>query len=98
MGNDFFAVSDFPTATFQAEIFADPSGDSQYVAEGSLTLKGVTVPVTLPFLLELDQNKASMQGELSLNRQDFGIGANLPDESNLGFGVEVKVTLEAVRQ
>lgn len=98
MGNDFFAVSDFPTATFQAEIFADPSGDSQYVAEGSLTLKGVTVPVTLPFLLELDQNKASMQGGLALDRQDFGIGANLPDESNLGFGVEVNVTLEAVRQ
>lgn len=98
MGNDFFAVSDFPTATFQAEIFAEPSGDGQYLAEGSLTLKGVTVPVTLPFLLELDQKKASMQGSLLLNRLDFGIGDNMPDESNLAFGVAINVTLEAVQQ
>lgn len=98
MGNDFFNVAEFPTATFNADIFAAPDGDNQYLAEGTLTLKGATVPVSLPFQLELDQDKAVMQGAVTLSRQDFGIGANMPDETNLGFAVEISVALEATRQ
>ncbi|MFY0596101.1 MAG: cytochrome b/b6 domain-containing protein [Cognatishimia sp.] len=97
MGADFFDVAGFPTAQFSAEIFADPNGDEQYLAQGTVTLKGVSVPVTLPFQLAIDQNIATMRGQTSLNRQDFGIGDNMPDETNLGFGVEVVIELTAER-
>lgn len=97
MGNDFFNVATFPTATFQADILSDSDGDNQYIAEGTLTLKGATVPVTLPFVMEVDQNTATMEGSVSLDRQDFGIGANMPDETNLGFGVDISVALQAQR-
>ena len=38
-----------------------------------------------------------MTGTLSLNRLDFGVGANVPDDKTLGFDVEVSVTLTATR-
>lgn len=97
MGADFFDASSFPTAQFQADIFAEPTGDEMYRAEGTLSLKGTTMPLTLPFTLSLDQNGAAMQGAVSLNRTDFAIGATMPDESNLGFGVDVRVALDATR-
>lgn len=95
MGADYFDSANFPTAQFRAEIEKLADG---YEADGTLTIKGQTVPVTLPFDLELDGNTAKMTGGLTLNRLDFGIGKSLPDESSLGFAVEVSVELEAVRE
>ncbi|MBY6138491.1 cytochrome b/b6 domain-containing protein [Leisingera daeponensis] len=94
MGADYFDSANFPTALFQAEIEKLAEG---YEAVGMLTIKDQTVPVTLPFDLELEGNTARMTGGLTLNRLDFGIGKSLPDESSLGFAVDVAVELEAVR-
>ncbi|AHD00876.1 cytochrome b/b6 domain-containing protein [Leisingera methylohalidivorans] len=94
MGADYFDSANFPTALFKADIEKLAEG---YQAAGTLTIKGQTVPVTLPFDLELEGNTAKMAGTLTLNRLDFGIGKSLPDESSLGFAVDVPVELEAVR-
>ncbi|UWQ85112.1 cytochrome b/b6 domain-containing protein [Leisingera caerulea] len=95
MGADYFDSASFPTALFKAEIEKLADG---YEADGTLTIKGQTVPVTLPFDLALDGTTAKMTGGLTLNRLDFGIGKSLPDESSLGFAVEVAVELEAERE
>lgn len=95
MGADYFNTAEFPTATFAADILP---ADEGYLAEGTLTLRGKTIPVTLPFYLEARQENATMSGEVTLNRQDFGIGDNQPDESSLGFSVLVLVELTATRQ
>ncbi|SHG40802.1 cytochrome b/b6 domain-containing protein [Cognatishimia maritima] len=97
MGDDFFDVSNFPTARFTADILRNTSQDAQYVAEGTLTLKGFAVPVTLPFAMRIAGDTAEMAGQVSLNRLDFGIGATMEDEKNLGFGVEINVNLTATR-
>ncbi|MFY0311432.1 cytochrome b/b6 domain-containing protein [Leisingera sp. D0M16] len=94
MGADYFDSANFPTALFQAEIEKLEEG---YQAEGTLTIKDQTVPVTLPFDLDLEGDTARMTGALTLNRLDFGIGKSLPDESSLGFAVDVTVSLEAQR-
>ncbi|MFQ1700649.1 cytochrome b/b6 domain-containing protein [Loktanella agnita] len=94
MGADFFDVADFPTATFAANITAD---GTSYLADGTLTIKGNTVPVSMPFVLSLNGNNAEMAGSLSLDRRDFQIGQSMGDESNLGFGVSVNVNLQATR-
>ena len=94
MGADFFNAADYPTATFSAPITTTADG---YVADGTLTLKGQAAPVTLPFTLTLDGDTATMQGSTTLNRMDYGIGQSMSDESNLGFGVDVTVSLTATR-
>ncbi|WP_264213748.1 cytochrome b/b6 domain-containing protein [Leisingera thetidis] len=94
MGADYFDSANFPTALFKAEIEKLEDG---YQAAGTLTIKDQTVPVTLPFDLELEGDRAKMTGALTLNRLDFGIGKSLADESSLAFAVEVPVALEARR-
>ena len=94
LGADFFDAAEFPTATFTGQIEKTADG---YVASGPLTLKGAEIPITLPFTLTLDGDTATMTGSTTLDRMDFGIGSNMANESSLGFGVAVEVTLTATR-
>lgn len=94
MGADYFASADFPTARFSAEIRTTDTG---HVADGMLTLRGVAVPVTLPFDLMLDGDVAQMQGSTVLDRRRFGIGTGMTDESQLAFEVRINVDLKADR-
>ncbi len=92
LGPDFFDAENHPTALFEADIL--PLIDGQE-ARGTLTLKGQTHPVIMPFWLSIDGNNARMQGEVTLDRLDFGIGSNLPDEDILGVEVRVGISLLA---
>lgn len=94
LGADFFDTGSFPTAVFTADIVGAESG---YAAVGSLTIKGNTAPVTLPFDLQIDGDSAAMSGSVNLDRRDFGIGDSMADETNLRFGVDVSVSLTANR-
>lgn len=93
-GADFMDTAQHGVAVFDAEILADAQN---YKAEGTLTLKGIEVPVILPFSLQIDGDTATMQGQTRLNRTSFNIGETYPDESSLGFDVAVEVTLTATR-
>ena len=94
MGADYFDSATFPTATFTAEI---ERLENSYAATGTLTIRDQSVPVTLPFTLGLEGDIATMKGNLSLDRLDFGIGQGLADESSLAFAVSVNVDLVAHR-
>ena len=94
-GGDFFDVNTHPVAVFEAAIARVDGAD--HVAEGTLTLTGSTVPVTLPFTLTIEGDTAVMSGAATLDRRDFGIGASYDDESSVGFTVEVAVDLTATR-
>lgn len=93
-GAEFFNVTAYSTATFDADITRT---DGVHLATGTLTLAGVTVPVTLPFDLAIEGDVAKMSGEVVLDRRDFEMGAGYADESTVGFGVTVAVTLTATR-
>ena len=93
-GPEFFDVATHPNAVFRADIA--PQAE-EYLATGTLTLRGVDVPVTLPFKLDLVGDVARMDGGLTLDRRDFGMGASYGDEATVGFAVDVQVTLEAAR-
>ncbi|MDJ0827688.1 MAG: cytochrome b/b6 domain-containing protein [Rhodobacter sp.] len=94
LGPDFFAANQHPTATFAADLLP---ADTGYLAEGSLTLRGAEVRVSMPFVLEIDGDTARMTATTQLDRRDFGIGETYPDESSVGFGVGVDITLTASR-
>lgn len=91
---EFFDVATHPTAVFAADILPAATG---YVAQGTLTLRGVTKPVALPFTLTIAGDVATMAGTVSLDRRDFGMGASYGDEASVGFAVEVTVNLVADR-
>lgn len=93
-GPDFFDIAAHPVALFTAEITPEGAG---YIAKGKLALRGAEVSVALPFSLNIDGDVARMTGQLSLDRRDFGMGASYKDESTVGFGVRVDVTLTAKR-
>jgi cytochrome b561/polyisoprenoid-binding protein YceI len=94
MGPDFFDATQFETAVFTADLITGIDG---FVAEGTLRLKGIEVPLSMPFRLSLEDETATVSANLTLNRLDFGIGANMPDESSLAFAVDVSIALTATR-
>jgi polyisoprenoid-binding protein YceI len=94
VGPEFFDVATHPTAVFSAAIRAEGAG---YLAEGTLTLRGVEKPLALPFTLVVEGGRARMEGGVTLDRRDFRIGAAYPDEASLGFAVDVAVALTAQR-
>lgn len=93
-GADFFDTANHPDATFTATI--SPEGES-YIAKGSLTLRGQTKPITLPFTLDITGDTAVMKGQTTIDRRDFGMGTSFGDESQVGFPVIVTVDLTAKR-
>ncbi|MGB7316887.1 MAG: cytochrome b/b6 domain-containing protein [Planktotalea sp.] len=94
LGPDFFDASTHPTAQFNAELVYQADG---YIAEGALTIRGITVPVRMPFNLTVEGETADMKGRLLLDRRAFNIGDNMPDEGSLAFAVNVNVALRATR-
>jgi polyisoprenoid-binding protein YceI len=98
-GADFFDVGEFPTLTFKSTSVRR-RGDDAYDVNGDLTVHGVTRPVTLltSFLGTMQDpwgnEKFGFEGELTLNRKDFGLAWNAALETG-GFlvGDEVKVML-----
>ena len=94
LGPDFFDAATHPTAEFNAELISQADG---YTAEGTLSIRGNAVPVVMPFDLTVEGDNASMSGRLTLDRRDFKIGESMPDESSVGFAVEVTIELTATR-
>lgn len=93
-GPDFLDAEATPVAIFDAAI--RPEGEG-YIAEGSLSLRGDSMPVTLPFDLQIADGIARMQGATVLDRRDWGMGAAYPDDATVGFDVALEVSLTATR-
>ncbi|MGP3697298.1 cytochrome b/b6 domain-containing protein [Rhodobacter sp. NSM] len=93
-GAEFFDVGGHPKAVFVADILPAEGG---FVARGTLSLKGAEVPAELPFTLDLDGDVARVEGSLTLDRRDFGIGQSYADEETVGHGVRVDMSLTARR-
>lgn len=103
---DFFDVEKFPTITFKSSKVT-PAGANKYNVDGTLTMRGVSKPVTLPveFLGFVKDNrgneKAGFSLETTLNRKDYGIVWNSALDAGgfvLGDDVKVVVNLETVKQ
>ena len=89
---EYFNAEAHPTASFTAEITRAESG---FLATGTLTIKGNTVPATLPFELTIDGDRAEMTGGMTVDRRDFGIGPE--SESSVRHPVVISVDLTATR-
>ena len=96
---DFFEVEKYPTLNFVSTAVT-PRGNNTYDVAGNLTIHGVTKEVVLPASYlgvaadPWGNNKFVFEGEMPLNRKDFGLNWNAALETG-GFLVsdEVKVFL-----
>jgi polyisoprenoid-binding protein YceI len=97
-GRDFFDVARFPQARFVARDFRRLDGN-RYAADGTLTLRGASRPVTLEFTWSPGARPV-LAGSATVRRLDFGVGGGdwadtglIPDE----VAVSTRVLLEPAR-
>ena len=72
-GAQGFETSRFPAARFVAKAFTAKSANA-YETTGTLSIRGVTRDVTLPFTLAISGRTAHMKGTTRVVRTDFGVG------------------------
>jgi polyisoprenoid-binding protein YceI len=93
LGKDWFDTQTYPRAGFQAKAVKAGDQDGHYVMEGTLTMKGNSEAISLPFTLAVDQGEARVKGETSIKRLEYGIGPSGP-VSGMAIGDMVKIKLD----
>jgi len=96
---DWFNVKVFPQAVFTASKFTK-TGEDTYQAQGTLTIRDKTVPVTLDFSGKEDsQHIAHLKGSTMLKRSAFGVGqGDWAKTDNIKDDVKVEFTLTATKK
>ncbi len=93
-GGDFFDAAKYPEATFEITSVKYTS-DATADATGNLTLKGVTLPLTIPVVVRnADDSKFFGQATFNLDRTLFGI---VYGKGNVSNDVQVSVYLFATK-
>lgn len=93
-GTEWFDVASFPVATFTSNIVLHPGGDD-YLAEGVVTIKGLSKPATVPLRWIEHSPHAEIAGELVLSRLDFNIGSgDWASDQTIGHEVQVRFRVE----
>ncbi|WP_188794322.1 YceI family protein [Dyella nitratireducens] len=92
-GADFFNVAKYPQAHFVTTAFHQQG--SQVVADGMLTLRGVTKPVSLNVVFKPQGNGGTLDVSGTVKRLDFGVGGGQYADTSV-IGPDVKVTAHLV--
>lgn len=70
--DDFFGTDKFPIATFNIERITPKSADN-YVASGSLTIKGITNPISFPVQIFNTKSNLQVKGTANVDRTLYGV-------------------------
>ncbi|WP_310620293.1 YceI family protein [Flexibacterium corallicola] len=93
-GTDWFNIGQFPEAVFKTTRITRVS-DGTYRAEGTLSMKGISLPVSFPFTLDLEGTKAYAKAEVVLLRKNFQLGKDVPNGAvadNVTVDIEIFAT------
>ncbi|KZC19287.1 MULTISPECIES: YceI family protein [Rhodanobacter] len=92
-GADFFDVAKFPKAHFVTTGFRQSGG--KVIADGTLTLRGVSKPMSLEVTFKPQGRGAMLDVAATLQRLDFGVGTgDYADTSVIGGDVKVTAHLQ----
>ena len=97
---EFFDVTKYPVITFVSSSVSKSSATS-YSVTGSLTMHGVSKPVTLAVTASPPFNHAGgirrgIEATTSVNRRDFGLLWDFPGEgTGVVVGDNIKITIDA---
>jgi cytochrome b561/polyisoprenoid-binding protein YceI len=96
--DDFFATASHPKATFSASKFRK-TGEGKFVADGTLDLRGVKKPLSLPFTLKIDGDTATARGVTTVDRTAFGVGqGEWASTDQIGGKVKVSFAITAKKK
>jgi len=82
----------FDAATHPSIVFTSTKiipADTGYLAEGTLTAKGITKEVAIPFTFEGDKATGTFKGSFNIKRSDYGIG-----KTDAEVGDDITINLE----
>jgi polyisoprenoid-binding protein YceI len=89
-GPEWFDFARFAQAEFHADNIRRVA-PGRYLARGVLSLKGMKKELEVPFTWQESANTATMEGELNVERLQFGIGTGeWADGKTIGLGVHIK--------
>jgi len=91
-GEDFFDVAHYAKITVKSVTIKHRSGNN-YTGQFSLTIKGKTKLIDIPFTCTQTGNATSFKGSFKINRLDYGVGTSslvLADEVTVNIDAEVK--------
>lgn len=98
VGTEWFAVSEHPAATFTSDAIEE-AADGDYLAPGYLELKGVRLPVNVPFQWSVSGDRAEMSGDVVIDRTRFNVGSGeWASGDTIGTDVRVSFTVILQRQ
>jgi polyisoprenoid-binding protein YceI len=89
--DDYFGVEKNPRITLNSVSFTKIN-DQKYTGTFKLSIKGITKTVTMPITFKNNGNKATLTGELIINRLDYGVGSKswvLGNEVTLNLSAEL---------
>jgi polyisoprenoid-binding protein YceI len=93
--SDWFSTGKFPKATFTTTSIK-MVGPDRYQAAAVLSLRGVSKPAVLNFTLKIVGNQATMNGQATLDRSQWGVGqGQFAEEKPVPHAVVVNVSLSA---
>jgi polyisoprenoid-binding protein YceI len=95
----WFDIARFPEARFVTKSIRSVA-PGRYEASADLTIRGITKEVKLPFALVIEGDVARMDGGLSLDRTDYGVGQGdwaSTKEVGSSVGVSVRVVADRAR-
>lgn len=93
----WFDVKLFPQAVFKASRFIKTK-ENTYEAQGNLTIRDKTIPVTLLFTIkDYSAKHAKVEGATVLKRRDFGVGSGEWESTDtVKDDVDVKFVINAI--
>ena len=99
---ELFDAEKFPRAQFSADKIRVAAA-GQYEAAGTLTIRDITLPLVLPFALQLENDdeggrNASASGMVAISRRDFGLARGQWEATDIvADEVKIEIRLEAVQ-
>jgi len=89
---EWFYFERYPHATFVTSAIRS-MGNGRYEADATLTIKGLSRAMVLPFTWKASGDRAKMAGEVTLRRTDFNIGEGEWAEGDI-IGLDVHVIVD----
>jgi polyisoprenoid-binding protein YceI len=96
---DWFSSQKFPQAAFVTTAITQ-TGPDRYLATGDLRIRGAVRHVAMPFTLAIVKDVANMDGALTIDRRQFGIGQGqfaTPDTVAANVTIMVKLSAKKAR-
>ena len=90
---DFFAASQFPTATYVLKSIT--SDENSVTTDGTITIRGTSRPLQIVFKKQQSAGNIRLNGSFSINRKSFGISYDSimnPIDDNVRINLSILLT------